>query len=208
MKSFILSAIFALSLVPAAFAQATLDDIADMPGGTYHLDKNHATVLFKVRHMGFADYIGRFDDLSGTIDFDNAEPTHSQLNITINAASVDTNNKVMEEKLKAEDAFNVEKYPYITFTGTELVMESATAGTVTGNLTVLGKTFPVTLDVVFNGGGIHPFTKNYAMGFSASTTIDRSQWGFETWVPMVGTDVEIEIHAEFAQLGETGDNNP
>lgn len=202
MKHFfvLLSLLLTIAAAPA-YAQATLDELADMPSGTYHLDKSHATVLFKVRHMGFADYIGRFNDFAGQIDFNKQDPAQSSASITINAASIDTNHPHLEEKLKAADAFNVEAFPEIVFNTTELTMSTPTQGQMTGDLTMLGKTLPVTFDVVFHGGGVHPFSKQYTMGFAATATIDRSQWGFESWVPMVGADVQVEVHAEFGQLG-------
>jgi len=205
MKQFLFASFMALSLVATpAYAQATLEELADMPSGTYHLDKSHATVLFKVRHMGFADYIGRFNDFAGHINFNKQDPTQSSAHITIQTASVDTNNTHLEEKLTAEDVFNVAAFPEIAFNTTELSMKTPTNGQMVGNLTMLGKTFPVTFDVTFHGGGIHPFSKQYTMGFSANTTIDRTQWGLESWVPMVGATVDIEVHAEFGQMGETG----
>lgn len=198
MKTLLLSSILALTFaVQPAVAEVTVTDLPDMPAGTYQLDGSHATVFFKVRHMGFADYIGRFNTLQGEIDLHEKDVEKSSLTVTIDTASIDTNNATLEKKLKAEDAFSVEKYPSITFEATELEMQTPTTGLMTGDLTMLGATHPVTFDVTFNGGGRHPFNNKDTMGFSATTTIDRTEWGLDNWVPMVGADVTIEVHAEF-----------
>lgn len=197
MKKLILSSILAFSFATPALAEVQTTDITEMPAGLYQLDASHATVLFKVRHMGFADYIGRFDKLAGEIDLNTDKVEKSHVSITIEAASIDTNNEVLEKKLKDADAFDVEKYPNITFEATDLEMQTETTGLMTGDLTMMGETHQVTFDVVFNGGGVHPMNSKNTMGFSATTTLDRTDWGLDSWVPMVSADVQIEVHAEF-----------
>ncbi len=197
MKKLILSSILAFSFATPALAEVQTTDITEMPAGLYQLDASHATVLFKVRHMGFADYIGRFDKLAGEIDLNTDKVEESHVSITIEAASIDTNNEVLEKKLKDADAFDVEKYPNITFEATDLEMQTETTGLMTGDLTMMGETHQVTFDVVFNGGGVHPMNSKNTMGFSATTTLDRTDWGLDNWVPMVSADVQIEVHAEF-----------
>ena len=197
MKKLILSSILAFSFATPALAEVQTTDITEMPAGLYQLDASHATVLFKVRHMGFADYIGRFDKLAGEIDLNTDKVEESHVSITIEAASIDTNNEVLEKKLKDADAFDVEKHPNITFEATDLEMQTETTGLMTGDLTMMGETHQVTFDVVFNGGGVHPMNSKNTMGFSATTTLDRTDWGLDNWVPMVSADVQIEVHAEF-----------
>ena len=197
MKKLILSSILAFSFATPALAEVQTTDVTEMPAGLYQLDASHATVLFKVRHMGFADYIGRFDKLAGEIDLNTDKVEESHVSITIEAASIDTNNEVLEKKLKDADAFDVEKYPNITFEATDLEMQTETTGLMTGDLTMMGETHQVTFDVEFNGGGVHPMNSKNTMGFSATTTLDRTDWGLDNWVPMVSADVQIEVHAEF-----------
>ena len=197
MKKLILSSILAFSFATPALAEVQTTDITEMPAGLYQLDASHATVLFKVRHMGFADYIGRFDKLAGEIDLNTDKVEESHVSITIETNSIDTNNEKLEKELKSANAFDAEKYPNITFEATDLEMQTETTGLMTGDLTMMGETHQVTFDVVFNGGGIHPMNSKNTMGFSATTTLDRTDWGLDNWVPMVSADVQIEVHAEF-----------
>lgn len=205
MKKIILSTLLAFTLTTPAMAEVTTTDISEMPEGLYQLDASHATVMFKVRHMGFADYIGRFNKLKGEIDLNNDKVEESHVSITIEAASIDTNNEKLEKELKGGNAFDAEQYPNIMFEATDLEMDTETTGQMTGDLTMLGQTHPVTFDVTFNGGGKHPMNNKDTMGFSAKTTIDRTEWGLENWVPMVSADVDIEVHAEFQR---TVDDSP
>ncbi|MBA44424.1 MAG: polyisoprenoid-binding protein [Magnetococcales bacterium] len=197
MKKLILSSILAFSFATPALAEVQTTDITEMPAGLYQLDASHATVLFKVRHMGFADYIGRFDKLAGEIDLNTDKVEESHVSITIETNSIDTNNEKLEKELKSANAFDAEKYPNITFEATDLEMQTETTGLMTGDLTMMGETHQVTFDVVFNGGGVHPMNSKNTMGFSATTTLDRTDWGLDNWVPMVSADVQIEVHAEF-----------
>ena len=191
--------VMGLAIQPA-LAEKTVEQLPDMPAGHYQLDASHAAVLFKVNHLGFSIYVGRFNDISGEIMLNSTNPNESKGTFSVKTASIDTGNDVLEKKLMAEDALNAEKFPEITFETTELEMQTPTSGLMTGNLTMLGETNPVTFDVEFVGGGVHPFSKNDSMGFRAHTTIDRTDWGFNTWAPAVGESVDVEVHGEFNRL--------
>lgn len=201
-KLFFLTLLALMAATGNAWAQANTSDIKDMPKGAYSLDPTHTTVLFKVSHMGFADYIGRFNAFSGNLNFDPDSLSSSVVGIRINAASIDTNHEELEAKLRAEDAFNTEAFPDILFQSSGIVFGEDGQAEITGDLKMLGETNPVTLSGRFIGGGVHPFSQRYTMGFEASTTINRSDWGFDTWSPMVGDEVEIIITAEFNSLAK------
>lgn len=205
MKKLTLFTFLALTLlVPQAWAQATTSDITEMPRGAYSLDPTHATILFKISHMGFADYIGRFNSFSGDLNFEPDSLPKSVVGIQIDPGSIDTNHEELEKKLRAEDALNVDAFPNITFQSSEVVFGEDGKAEIKGNLNMMGQTHPLILNAVFTGGGVHPFSQRYTLGFEATGSIDRTLWGFDTWVPMVGKNVEIEIHAEFSSLQKAG----
>ena len=197
---FLLTLMGLMAFSTQAMAQAETTDITTMPEGAYSLDESHASVVFKVSHMGFADYFGRFNSFEGDLNFNPDNISESVVGIRIDPASIDTNHEELEEKLRAEEALNVEDFPNITFESSEILFGEDGQAQVTGNLKMLGQSHPVTLDAQFVGGGVHPFSQRYTLGFEGTTTIDRTKWGFDTWTPMVGNDVEIIISAEFGSL--------
>lgn len=193
----LLPALMLSTAVYAADASAVSNDITKAPAGTYVLEKTHASITFKVMHLGFANYTMRFNDFDATIDLNAKEPEKSSLKVTIAPASLDANNPKMTEHTNNADFFNVAKYPTITFTSTKIEKTSANKGKIYGDLTMLGVTKPVVLDAVFNGGGEHPFMKKYALGFSATTAITRSEFGMSYGIPNVGDTVQVAIETEF-----------
>lgn len=182
---------------PAAPTVST--DIAAAPAGEYVLEKNHASIAFKVRHMGFADYLMRFDDFDATIKLDPKAPEKSSVTATIKPASLDSNNDKLTEHTSGKDFFNVMSFPTITFTSKKIEKTGTNTGKITGDLTMLGVTKPVVLDASFIGGGDHMMMKKYDIGFKATTTIKRSEFGMNYGIPMVSDDVAVEINAEFVQ---------
>lgn len=175
---------------------APTKDLSKITSGVYTLDKSHANVVFKISHLGYSNYIGRFNNLDAKLNFDAKAPEKSSIEVTVDAASIDTNHEKLETELKGEKFFNTAKFPAATFKST-LITHSGDKGTVAGELTMLGVTKPVTLNVTFHGGGVGPFSKKETLGFNATTTIKRSEWGLTGLIPMVGDDVQLEIEAEF-----------
>lgn len=171
-------------------------DVSKLMAGDYALDKSHANVVFKINHIGFSTYYGRFNTLDGKLHLDTAQPGKSIVEVTIDTASIDTNNEKLETELKGEKFFNTAKFPKATFKSTKIT-HSGDKGTVEGDLTMLGVTKPVTLHVVFHGGGKSPFSTTQKLGFDATATLKRSEWGLNALVPLVGDDVQLEIGAEF-----------
>ncbi len=165
--------------------------------GTYGMDPTHTSVVFKVDHLGFSTYIGRFDTVSGTLTFDENDPVKSAVNVAIESASINTNSRILEEELRGAEMFNSEVHPQITFVSTGIEKTDDTTGKITGDLTIAGMTKPVTLDVTFNGGAPHPFTKKMTLGFSATASLKRSEFGLDSWLPAIGDDVALIIETEF-----------
>lgn len=174
-------------------------DLATAVSGKYTLDPNHTSITFKVLHMGLSNYTGRFNKVSGDMNFDAKEPAKSTLNVSIDPTSVDVNHPKLNEEISTQDVnLDSAKYPAITFVSKSVTKLSDTQGTVLGDLTLHGVTKPVTLNVSFIGHGINPMSKKPMLGFSATGAIKRSDFGMTSWAPFVGDDVKIQIETEFA----------
>lgn len=181
---------------PAAIGK----DFSKIAAGVYTLDKSHASLLFKINHMGYSMYHGRFDNLDARLNFDPKAPEKSTVEAIIDTGSINTNNEKLQGELKGEKFFNIAKFPQATFKSLH-ISRAGDAGTMMGELTILGITKPVTLNVTFHAAGQHPFLKKDAIGFAATGTISRSAWGISAMVPMVGDEVQIDIEAEFHYAG-------
>lgn len=172
--------------------------------GTYKLDKTHAGVNFRINHLGFSNFMGRFEDIDGTATVNPTDLSKSGVIITLETDSVDTNVDKLDEHLEAADFFDSAKFKAITFTSTKVEVTGTNAqgkstGKVHGMLSLRGVTKPVVLDVVFNGHGQSPFGGGERLGFDGSTTIKRSDFGMGSMVPMVGDEVEIQFAVEFTK---------
>jgi polyisoprenoid-binding protein YceI len=180
----------------AARADATLD-IKTAPYGLYKIDPDHTSITFKINHLGFSHYTGRFDRVEGFMNFNNNEPEQSTADITVFTNSIDTNNAKLEEDLRTNQWFDVIRYPHATFHATRIDRTGATTGKVTGDFTLLGIKRRMTLDVTFVGTGVNPVTKQQVLGFSAIGIFDRSDYGLSNMLPLLGNEVVLEIEAEF-----------
>ena len=174
-------------------------DITELKGGAYTLDPDHATLLWKINHLGFSTFIGRFNDFDASLDFDPENIEAADLEVIINMAGVDINNSEFAEELRGSDWFDVENFPQAVFRTTSFV-ETVDEDTFIfqGDLTLLGNTAPVNLEVNFHGGGRNFLTRSYTLGFSASADFQRSAYGLDRFTSFgVGDDIELEIHVEF-----------
>ncbi len=189
------SAITFTSACALAF-DAPTTNLEKTSSGVYEIDPSHTNVLFGIAHMGFSHYYGRFNTIEGKLTFDAKAPEKSKLEVTIPIASIDTNNEKLETELKSKDWFDAAKYPRATFVSTKIEKLSDSTGKVTGDFTLHGVTKPVTLDVTFNGAGMNSFMNSEELGFSATGTIKRSDFGISAYIPMVGDDVALTIETE------------
>ncbi|WP_309399352.1 YceI family protein [Cerasicoccus maritimus] len=161
---------------------------------TYKIDPNHSGVNFAVRHF-VNDVNGSFGKFSGTVTVDTEDATKNSAKATINTASVDTNNDKRDSHLQKSDYFDVAKFPDMTFETTKWVKSGDKKYQVTGNLSLLGVTKPVMLDVEYLGAveGSGHYKGMEIVGFKGTTKIDRTDWGLSAGGPIVGDDVEITI---------------
>ncbi len=168
--------------------------------GTFVLDKSHTEVGFLARHLMVSKVRGRFTDFDGTIVVAE-DPEQSSVEVTIQAASINTNDVNRDNHVRTNDFLNVDEYPTLTFRSTKVELGSSNGWKVTGDLTVRGVTRPVVLDVEFQGVIDDPWG-NQRLGFSASGEIDRNEFGvsfnaaLETGGFVVGPKVKLEIDAE------------
>lgn len=174
-------------------------DVTELRGGAYTLDPDHATLLWKINHLGFSTFIGRFNDFDATLDFDPENIESSQVEVVINTAGLDINNEEFAEELRGDAWFNVEQFPQAVFRSTSFVEAIDEDSFVfTGDLTLLGVTAPVDLEINFHGGGRNFLTRSYTLGFSANTSFLRSDYGLDRFTSFgVGDEIELEIHVEF-----------
>jgi polyisoprenoid-binding protein YceI len=186
-----------LSVSPA-WADAASDAKA-APSGTYVMDPSHASVTFKINHLGFSHFTGRFDKLEGTLNYNSNAPEQSALDVTVYPNSVNTNSVKLDDELRGDKWFDVIKFPRATYHVTKIERTGATTGKISGDFTLHGVTRTVVLDATLVGTGIHPFTKKQVLGFSAVGTINRSDFGVPNLTPMVGDEVTLQIEAEFDQ---------
>jgi polyisoprenoid-binding protein YceI len=170
---------------------------AELPAGAYRLDPEHATLLFKIDHLGFSQLVGRFDRFDATVDFDPDNPEASRLNAEIDPASIDFDLPQFEDDLRGTDWLDVERYPEASFASRQVEVTGANTGRIIGDLTLRGVTQPVTLEVTFNGAGNSLVTGRYTLGFAATATVSRSAFGLGAYAPAIGDEVVLEIHAEF-----------
>lgn len=162
----------------------------------YVMDPAHSDILFAVTHLGYSTHYGFFHDFDVDLTFDPESPADSTLSVVVRPAGVDTNAEKLDHHLQTPDFFDTDKFPELTFTATEIEVTGENTGKVTGDLTILGVTKPVTLDVTFNKAAPHPASNQPAIGFSATGTVRRSDFGMDYGVPAVGDDVKLMIEYE------------
>lgn len=179
-------------------------ELSALPEGAYRLDPQHATILFKIDHLGFSKLIGRFDRFDATLDFDPQQPQAARLVAVIDPASIDLNVAAFEQDLRGSGWLDVERYPEARFESRTIAISGDDTGRVTGDLTLHGVIAPVTLDVTFNGGGDDLLTGAYTLGFAARGSLLRSAFGLGAYAPAIGDEVLLEIHAEFLRAGPGG----
>lgn len=165
--------------------------------GTFALDETHAALTFKIDHLGFSNYVGRFEVFSANLDLDEQDPEAARVDAVIDMTSLDIANDDFADTLMS-DWFDADSFPKARFTSTEVSVTGDNRGQVAGELTLRGITQPVTLDVTFNGGARDLIRGNaYIVGFSASGKIDRTDFGINNLSGVITNEVEINIEAEF-----------
>jgi polyisoprenoid-binding protein YceI len=163
---------------------------------TYKLDPNHTMVLFSWSHFGFSNPVADIGIGDGTLVFDQQNPSKSTVDVTLPLSNLDTHVPALDKHLKEPDFFDADKYPTITFKSTSVQSLGGKHYKVTGDLTVHGVTKPVVLNATLNNVGPHPMTGQQTVGFNATGTLKRSDFGLGAYVPKVSDDIQLTITTE------------
>ncbi len=163
---------------------------------TYKLDAGHTMVLFSWNHFGYSNPTADFGLGEGTLVFDEQHPAQSSVEVTLPLANLDTHVSALDKHLKEADFFDADKYATVTFKSTKVQPLGGHKFKVTGDLTVHGVTKPVVLDATLNKVGPHPMTKAQSIGFDATTSLKRSEFGIGAYVPNVSDEIKIRITTE------------
>lgn len=198
---------FATSVVMAALVfgavsqvaaqQVATPDPSAVKAGTYKVEPYHTQVGFTLSHLGFSNFSGFFTGVSGSLTLDPAHLSATSLDVTIPIQSVDTTVPKLDGELKSAQWFDATQFPNATFKSTRVVRTGANTANISGNLTLHGVTQPVTLKARLIGSGTNPLDKMYTVGFEATGTIARSQFGVKQYVPLVGDTVTLTIAGAF-----------
>jgi polyisoprenoid-binding protein YceI len=189
MSRFVLTFVTALALAVTAAAQA----------GTWQIDPNHSSAQFSVKHLGVSTVRGAFTKVSGTAKYDPSDPAKDSVDVTIDAASVDTRVQMRDNDLKSPNFLDVQKYPTIVFHSKKATAAGTGKLQIVGDLTIHGVTKEVVLDVDGPSAQIKDPWGNQRIGASATTKINRQDFGI-TYLPgVVGDDLTITIDTELIQ---------
>lgn len=195
--SLLRGAAVAVLLLSASSAIAADTNPTAVQAGRYAVETSHTRVQFSVSHMGFSNWYGDFAGVTGALTLDPKAIASAKVDITIPVASVSTTNTVLDGELKSADWFDAAKFPTIRFVSTKVVQTAPGKADITGDLTFHGVTKPVVLAATFIGAGENPMSKKYTVGFDATATLKRSDYGVNTYVPMIGDETTLRISAAF-----------
>lgn len=177
--------------------QTTADAGAiDAQSGTYVIDPGHTTVLAQWNHLGFSNPSASFGDVTGTIVYDADDVANSSVQVTLPLSGLNSFTAAFDEHLRNADFFEAARFPEATFRSTSVRSTGTNALEVEGELTIKDNTRPVTLAVTLNGAGEHPMAGIPAIGFDATTTLLRSDFGVGAYAPNVSDEVHVRITTE------------
>ena len=171
---------------------------------TWQLDPPHSAAQFSVRHMGISTVRGTFTKVNGTVQYDTSDPTKSSVEVTIDAASVDSRVEKRDNDLRSDHFLDVQKYPTISFKSKRVDQAGQGKLKVTGDLTIHGVTKQAVLDVEGPSQPMKDPRGNLHMGATATTTINRTDFGITSFPGMVGNDVSITIDVEMIKASGAG----
>ncbi|WP_016747382.1 YceI family protein [Rhizorhabdus wittichii] len=172
-----------------------ISDVRRVTAGTYTVDPGHSQVTFTVNHLGFSTYRGFFGSPTGSMTIDPKAPAKAKVAIDIPMSGITTTVKELDEHLKAADFFDAAKYPTARFESTSVRVTGPKTAKIAGNLTVKGVTKPVVLDTVFVGAGT--MMGKRTIGFDATITVKRSDFGVSYGIPLVPDAVPLQISVAF-----------
>jgi len=172
-------------------------ELVKLRAGQYTLDKQHSFMIFRIGHLDLSKIVGRFNTFDATLDFDPEAPEEMILNGVVQTDSIDLNNTDLESTLQEADWFNAEQFPQLVFNSESVTASSDNQFLINGSLSMRGVTQPASVTATFNGGADNILTRKYTIGFSANATLNRSDFGMDTFSAFIGDTIEVELHAEF-----------
>ncbi|MBY8966676.1 YceI family protein [Algiphilus sp. NNCM1] len=194
---------FVTSLLCAAAIAAAPQALA--APASFKIDPTHTFVHFEIMHLGLSHFTGRFDDVDGSIVYDREAGT-GKVDIRVQVASANTGVEKLDQHLQTDEFFHAEKYPEVRFVGDQFTVTDGEVLAVSGELTLLGVTRPVTLQFThFNCLDAHPMARVPACGGNAVTNIKRSDFGMDAYIPAVGDDVRLSVEVEALIPQEDGE---
>jgi len=180
-----------------AFVAALALVAAPLYATTYTIEPDYTQTVFRWNHLGFSNPAAQFSQGQGTLEFDPAAPTRASVQVTIPLSSLNTGVPALDEHLRSEDFFEVTKFPTASFRSTRVEPGMGKDRLkVTGELNLHGVTRPVTLDVVVLKVGSNPRTQLATVGFEATTTLKRSDFGLGAFVPQVSDEIRLQITSQ------------
>jgi polyisoprenoid-binding protein YceI len=173
----------------------------------YTIDSVHTQVLFSLSHLGFSRSMGRFQGIAGHFTYDPDDWSSARVEVEIPIGSLYLGDRAWERKILSDQYFDADRFPTARFVGTRLQRLDGPRGRLYGELTLHGVTRPVVLELTANRIGRHTYSLKYVAGFSAHTTIKRSDFGMSHLLPAVGDEVEIGLEVEgLRQRGDKSDD--
>ena len=163
---------------------------------TYKIDPTHTIVLAQWNHFGFSNPSASFGNVEGTLVYDAADVARSSVEVTLPLSGLEGFSAKFNEHLRSADFFDAAKFPKATFKSTKVEAAGEGKLKVTGDLTIKDITRPVVLDVTLNKAADHPMTKAPTIGFDATTTLSRTEFGVGNYAPAVSDEVELRITTE------------
>ncbi|HEY9234392.1 MAG TPA: YceI family protein [Phenylobacterium sp.] len=188
--------LIATPVLAQAPAMPGAPDVSRISAATYKVDPHHTQVVWSVDHMGFSILYGMFGEMSGNLTLDPANPSAAKVAIDIPISGMTNPSPAFTKHLQSKDFFDIATHPTAKFVSTAVVVNGQNAK-ITGDLTLHGVTKPVTLDAKLTGAGANPMSKVETVGFSATTTLKRSDFGLGYAAPVVGDEVKVKITAAF-----------
>ena len=187
--------------VPALIRPNFETETLKLRPGSYRLDPDHSFLLFKVGHLDLATYVGRFNEFDASLEFEPDDIESSSLQGIVDMTSIDTSNPTVDELLRDPQWFSATRFPQASFQSNKVIVLDEVDGKpllkIEGTLTLRGVTLPVELEATFNGGADNLLTRKYTLGFTASGSFNRTDFGVDQFLGLVGNEVTLELYAEF-----------
>ena len=171
-------------------------DVVNMEGGDWQLDPAHAALTFKIDHLGYSTYVGRFERFDVQLSGEPDAPAEARVEGVVDMTSLDIANDDFADTLMGSDWFSAANFPEARFQSTRILITGPVTADVEGILTLRGKNAPITLSVTFNGAGFDRLRNAQVAGFSATTDLDRTVFGINRFSGLLTDKVHVEIEAE------------